>query len=150
MLASMPSKHALIDAVVAICWVAFALVWIGGALYNVRRSPRVRRRSLRSSAWLLLAIAIWLLVRRVVGVDRLSYLGEPDAVRGLGAALLVVATGFTIWARVELGTMWSSTPVARENHVLRADGPYAVTRHPIYTGILGMLLATAVVLGFGS
>src|SRR5262245_62627993 len=137
----MPSPNALLDTVVVICWVAFAVVWIGGALYNVRRSPHVRRRpSLRSSAWLLLALAIWLLVRRVVGVDRLSYRGEPDAVRGLGAALLVVATGFTIWARVELGTMWSSTPVARENHVLRADGPYAVTRHPIYTGILGMLL----------
>jgi protein-S-isoprenylcysteine O-methyltransferase Ste14 len=46
--------------------------------------------------------------------------------------------------------MWSSTPVARENHVLRTDGPYAVTRHPIYTGILGMLLGTAVALGFGA
>jgi protein-S-isoprenylcysteine O-methyltransferase Ste14 len=45
--------------------------------------------------------------------------------------------------------MWSSSPVARECHVLRTDGPYAVTRHPIYTGILGMLLGTAVALSFG-
>jgi protein-S-isoprenylcysteine O-methyltransferase Ste14 len=30
------------------------------------------------------------------------------------------------------------------------EGPYAVTRHPIYTGILGMLLGTAVALGFGA
>ena len=146
----MPSSHTLVDVVVWICWGAFAIVWVGGALYNARRSPHVRRRSLRSSAWLLLAIAIWLVARRVVGVDRLSYQGEADAVRGLGAALLVVATGFAIWARVELGTMWSSTPVTRENHVLRTDRPYAVTRHPIYTGILGMMLGSAVALGFGA
>jgi protein-S-isoprenylcysteine O-methyltransferase Ste14 len=30
------------------------------------------------------------------------------------------------------------------------EGPYAVTRHPIYTGVLGMLLGTAVALGFGA
>jgi protein-S-isoprenylcysteine O-methyltransferase Ste14 len=146
----MPSSHTLVDAVIWICWGAFAVVWIGGALYNARRSPHVRRRSLRSSVWLLVAITIWLAVRLVIGVDALSYEGEPDALRWLGAALLVVATGLAIWARAELGTMWSSTPVARENHVLRTDGPYAVTRHPIYTGILGMLLGTAVALGFGA
>jgi protein-S-isoprenylcysteine O-methyltransferase Ste14 len=147
----MPSSHTIVDAVIWICWGEFAVVWIGGALYNAHRSPHVRRRSLRSSVWLLVAITIWLAVRLVIEVDALSYQGEPDALRWLGAALLVVATGFAIWARIVLGgTMWSSTPVAKEHHVLRTDSPYAVTRHPIYTGILGMLLGTAVALGFGA
>jgi len=29
------------------------------------------------------------------------------------------------------------------------NGPYRVTRHPIYTGILGMLLGSAPIVGFG-
>lgn len=33
------------------------------------------------------------------------------------------------------------------DHRLRTTGPYAVTRHPIYTGILGMLIGTALVVG---
>jgi protein-S-isoprenylcysteine O-methyltransferase Ste14 len=33
--------------------------------------------------------------------------------------------------------------------VLHTEGPYAVTRHPIYTGILGMLLGTALASGLG-
>ena len=70
--------------------------------------------------------------------------------RAFGAVLLIVATGFTLWARIALGTMWSSSPVAKERHVLRTEGPYAVTRHPIYTGILGMVLGSAVVLNFGA
>jgi hypothetical protein len=38
----MPSSHTIVDAVIWICWGAFAVVWIGGALYNARRSPHVR------------------------------------------------------------------------------------------------------------
>jgi protein-S-isoprenylcysteine O-methyltransferase Ste14 len=37
----------------------------------------------------------------------------------------------------------------RANHELRTDGPYAVTRHPIYTGLLGMLLGTVLLNGLG-
>jgi protein-S-isoprenylcysteine O-methyltransferase Ste14 len=29
------------------------------------------------------------------------------------------------------------------------DGPYAITRHPIYTGLLGMLLGSALLAGLG-
>ena len=32
---------------------------------------------------------------------------------------------------------------------LRTDGPYAVTRHPIYTGLLGMMLGSALLGGLG-
>jgi protein-S-isoprenylcysteine O-methyltransferase Ste14 len=146
----MPSSHTLVDAVVWICWGLFAVVWIGGALYNVRRAPHARRRSFGSSLWSLVALAAWFVVRRVVGAESMSLHEEPEAVRLLGAVLLVVATGFSVWARMVLGTMWSSAPVAKEAHVLHTAGPYAVTRHPIYTGILGMLLATTLALDFGA
>jgi protein-S-isoprenylcysteine O-methyltransferase Ste14 len=146
----MPSSHTLTDVAVGVCWGLFGVVWAGGALYNARRAPHARRRSFGSSLWLLAAIGAWLVVRRVLGVEALSWRTEPEAIRLLGVALLVLATGFTVWARVVLGTMWSSSPVAKEDHVLRMEGPYALTRHPIYTGILGMLLATAIALGFGA
>ena len=67
-----------------------------------------------------------------------------------GLALLLAATIFTIWARLSLGSMWSMSPdVLQQYHELRTDGPYAVTRHPIYTGLLGMLLGTVLLNGFG-
>jgi len=58
----------------------------------------------------------------------------------VGLAILAVSTAFTIWARPALRTMWSFDPVVKQAHLLRTRGPYAVTRHPIYTGLLGMLL----------
>jgi protein-S-isoprenylcysteine O-methyltransferase Ste14 len=67
----------------------------------------------------------------------------------LGVAILVVSTGFTLRARRALGTMWASSAVVKDNHALRTDGPYGITRHPIYTGLLGMLAGTAAIDGLG-
>jgi protein-S-isoprenylcysteine O-methyltransferase Ste14 len=47
--------------------------------------------------------------------------------------------------------MWSASPnVLQADHELRTDGPYAITRHPIYTGLLGMLLGTVLLNGLGA
>jgi protein-S-isoprenylcysteine O-methyltransferase Ste14 len=45
--------------------------------------------------------------------------------------------------------MWSSAPAVKEQHQLRTGGPYAITRHPIYTGMLSMSLGSALVAGGG-
>ena len=56
---------------------------------------------------------------------------------------------FTIWARLVLGVMWSGAPAVKQEHQLRTGGPYGVTRHPIYTGMLGMFLGCLLVAGGG-
>ena len=69
--------------------------------------------------------------------------------RVLGLAVLAASTVFTLWARFSLGTMWSLAPQVKDDHRLRTHGPYAVTRHPIYTGVLGMLLGATLLSGIG-
>jgi protein-S-isoprenylcysteine O-methyltransferase Ste14 len=41
-----------------------------------------------------------------------------------------------------LGKEWSLTARLVEGHKLATSGPYAYVRHPIYAGMLGMLVAT--------
>jgi protein-S-isoprenylcysteine O-methyltransferase Ste14 len=74
---------------------------------------------------------------------------EAVWVRVLGLAVLVASTVFTLWARFSLGTSWSMAPKVTGDHQLRTRGPYAVTRHPIYTGLLGMLLGATLLSGIG-
>src|SRR5262249_270956 len=50
----------------------------------------------------------------------------------------------TWWARIHLGRLWSSAITRKEEHRLIDTGPYAFMRHPIYTGMITALLATAV------
>jgi protein-S-isoprenylcysteine O-methyltransferase Ste14 len=141
--------HTVADVAISVCWSAFAVVWILGGLYNARHAPAVRRRTMRHVQWLLIVATAWVGLRLIPGSDwsRLSL--HASWIRWPGLALLVVATVFTLWARFSLGSMWSSAVVEREGHELRTDGPYRIVRHPIYTGILGMLLGSALLDGFG-
>lgn len=52
-----------------------------------------------------------------------------------------------IWARVALGKNWSANVVLKENHELITGGPYSYVRHPIYSGLLLMILGLAIYLG---
>jgi protein-S-isoprenylcysteine O-methyltransferase Ste14 len=133
----------------AVCWLVFLIVWLVGWVVNLRRAPRVRRRLWMLSPTLVLVV-VAVLVGRFVPKDAF----RPLTYRAvwldvLALVLLVVSTAFTVWARRYLGTMWTSQPVVKEGHELRTDGPYGVTRHPIYTGLLGMLVATAILNGLG-
>nr|WSY50910.1 isoprenylcysteine carboxylmethyltransferase family protein [Streptomyces sp. NBC_00886] len=67
----------------------------------------------------------------------------------LGALLAVASTALLLWARWVLGVMWASIPMVQEHHELRTDGPYRIVRHPIYTGLLGLITGAMPACGFG-
>jgi protein-S-isoprenylcysteine O-methyltransferase Ste14 len=143
--------HRLVVVGIAACWGVVAAVWIAGAIYNVSRAPRARKRApaVTRVPILIVVLAAWLLFRLVPGPHWHSLTVETLWVRVPGLVILVCSTVFTLWARAALGTMWSGSPTVKAGHRLRTDGPYAVTRHPIYTGLLGMLLGTALLVGLG-
>lgn len=63
----------------------------------------------------------------------------------LSLLAIVAAAGsviFIMYAVNVLGKEWSLTARVVEGHQLATKGPYRIVRHPIYTGMLGMLLAT--------
>ena len=134
----------------SICWGVVIVTWIAGALYGARTS-RARRHGTRSGVvWQLGSFIAAVLVFRFAwhDLDRVSDRSEWIELSGL--VLLVASSAFTIWARLRLGRMWSASPnMLRTDHELRTDGPYAITRHPIYTGLVGMLLGTTLLNGLG-
>jgi protein-S-isoprenylcysteine O-methyltransferase Ste14 len=132
-----------------VCWGVFAVTWIAGAIYNARRAPVARARGNLVGVWLLGVGAYILLWWAVPAPVWRAVFARSAWSIGFGAAVLAIGTVFTVWARVELGTMWTSTAVVKQGHRLVTGGPYRVTRHPIYTGLLGMLIGTAMIQGFG-
>jgi protein-S-isoprenylcysteine O-methyltransferase Ste14 len=65
----------------------------------------------------------------------------------LGAALTLAGLLFTVWARVYLGRNWSGVVTVKADHELITGGPYALVRHPIYTGLLLAFIGTALAVG---
>jgi protein-S-isoprenylcysteine O-methyltransferase Ste14 len=130
---------------VVVCWAAFATTWLAAEIYNQGRAPAERTRSWFGSAVLPGAVIIAVITIAVPRADWRSLTFVSPAVRLLGLVILLGATAFTIWARLVLGVMWSGAPTVKEHHELRTSGPYSITRHPIYTGILGMLIGSLLV-----
>jgi protein-S-isoprenylcysteine O-methyltransferase Ste14 len=130
------------------CWGAIVVVWIAAAVGEAGTRPAVRVRG---------STEIGMVVLAVVGVAAIVLVGpsilapftvQAPWVRVIGAGVLIGSTLFAIRARLALGSSWSVGPRATD-HGLRTDGPYAITRHPIYTGLLGMLLGSALLGGLG-
>jgi protein-S-isoprenylcysteine O-methyltransferase Ste14 len=134
----------------SICWGVVIVTWIAGAVYGARNS-RGRRHGTRTGiAWQLGWFIAAVLVFRFAWHDLDRVTDRSEWIELPGLVLLVVSTVFTIFARLRLGRMWSVSPdMLRADHELRTDGPYAITRHPIYTGLVGMLLGTALLNGLG-
>jgi protein-S-isoprenylcysteine O-methyltransferase Ste14 len=148
----MTTQQMNLIAVVGIvaCWGALALAWLVGAILYEPEAPAERTRTW----WLGTAASTGLVLSLVVGlaVPRAAWQSlawHAPAARILGLAILLAGTAFAIWARLALGAMWSAAPTVKEEHQLRTAGPYAITRHPIYTGMLSMLLGSALLVGAG-
>src|SRR5437868_14363219 len=62
--------------------------------------------------------------------------------------LLVIASLIFVTAAVRtLGKQWSLQARVLEHHELIRRGPYRIVRHPIYTGMFGMLIAGSLAYG---
>jgi protein-S-isoprenylcysteine O-methyltransferase Ste14 len=65
----------------------------------------------------------------------------------VGVALTVGGLFFSVWARTHIGKNWSGIVTLKQGHELIVSGPYAIVRHPIYTGLLLALVGSAVARG---
>jgi protein-S-isoprenylcysteine O-methyltransferase len=101
------------------------------------------------------AVFVVLVVWRTAGLgkvsDRIRSLflegGQPAmlALPYLGSVICALGVAIAIWARFHLGANWSSHPALKVGHQLVTTGPYALVRHPIYTGMIAGLAGTALV-----
>jgi protein-S-isoprenylcysteine O-methyltransferase Ste14 len=136
-----------------VCWGVVIATWIAGAAYGAR-GPHGRRQggvAESDALWRIGAVVAAVLVYRLARHDLRVVTDHSWWIELPGLVLLIASTVFTLWARIRLGRMWSASPnVLQQEHQLRTDGPYAITRHPIYTGLLGMLIGTVLLNGLGA
>jgi protein-S-isoprenylcysteine O-methyltransferase Ste14 len=134
--------------IIPACWILFCLVWLLAAV-STKRSIYRESGAQRLRYWILLVIAYLLLTRghRLLYPFNVRIISATEAVQWMTGILCIAGLAFCVWARATLGRNWSGTITLKEGHELIERGPYRFVRHPIYTGMLTMLLATAIRFG---
>jgi protein-S-isoprenylcysteine O-methyltransferase Ste14 len=130
------------------CWLTFVAVWAITAVSTKRTMYReTRTRRLRYSVLLVIGYVLLLFGRRLPNPFNLHIVPHVAPVAWAAAVLCVIGLAFALWARITLGRNWSGLVTLKEEHELVGRGPYRLVRHPIYTGILTMIFATALAQG---
>jgi protein-S-isoprenylcysteine O-methyltransferase Ste14 len=128
-----------------VIWVGWFLSWVAASFWSSRTEKCVATREawLYRAAILVGAVLIAPWAAQALGEKRIWDVGN----RGAYALVAVMLAGLSLtWlARIHLGRLWSSAITRKEQHQIVDTGPYAFVRHPIYTGIITALLATAVI-----
>jgi len=130
------------------CWLALFVVWLLG-YFNIKRN--IARPNLEKYFGTTLLIVLGFLM--VFTTNASGFFGmqltPQNANFGvIGIVIVVIGVLFAIWARFALGSNWSGhIATVKENHELIQSGPYALVRHPIYTGFFFGMIGTALTLG---
>jgi protein-S-isoprenylcysteine O-methyltransferase Ste14 len=136
------------------CWVIFGLYWV--------ISARSVKSTQETKGWLAGNWhSIWLLIGGLflssppflakfgVPISLLTILLLPRSIVVYVVIIVLTVIGLivAIVARRTLAGNWSRAVAFKEDHELITAGLYHYIRHPIYTGILLMILGTALFVG---
>jgi protein-S-isoprenylcysteine O-methyltransferase Ste14 len=128
-----------------ICW----LVYWAVAARNAKATERRESAASRASHHVPLILGAALLsVPNIAGHALEQYfLPQTTALQWAGVACTAFGLGFSAFARAWLGRNWSSEVTVKQEHELIRGGPYALVRHPIYTGLLVALIGATLTVG---
>lgn len=138
----------LVFQYVDVLWVVFFVVWLVAAS-RVKRTERQESATSRIPYTILTTLAFVLLFVSQLGVGFLGlrFVTDSPVIEYAGLGIAIAGVVFAFWARAIIGQNWSSAVTVKQNHELIHRGPYRFVRHPIYTGLLTMIMGTAIVIG---
>ena len=138
----------MIDAIEWI-YIAFAALWVGRLCYwwgsrlyeYAKGTSKKVEKSDHGLKDLLMIVALLFLIT--------SFNGQLQEIYRCFIGFVIAAAGimFAIWARRYLGSNWSGGAKLKKGQTLVKTGPYAIVRHPIYTGLSVGIIGTAIAVG---
>src|SRR5690348_16306792 len=131
--------------IVSTVWLIWLIAWILAARFTAKTVARQSISSRLAHALPLAAGAFLLFIHPPPrGILTRPVIPSQGWRPWAGAILTLVGLSWSVWARAHLGRLWSGTVTLKADHAIIRSGPYAMTRHPIYTGLLIALIGSTV------
>lgn len=129
-------------------WIAYMLYWRAMA-EDVKVNERIEPAGSRLGRAALMFSGVLLLVMPRLPLPWLNQRFLPWGLWTFWCGAVITAGGllFSVWGRRHLGRNWSRSVTVKQDHELITSGPYALVRHPIYTGLLTGFAGSALARG---
>jgi protein-S-isoprenylcysteine O-methyltransferase Ste14 len=125
-------------------WLALFIVFVVFALRTNRiQSKEAVPKRILDKALLWASYVLIFTSGPIYGVFNRRIIPPASLAIQIGAAVALLGLLLTLWARIVLGRYWSGIVALKEDHQLVRSGPYAVVRHPLYTGLITAAYGTA-------
>jgi protein-S-isoprenylcysteine O-methyltransferase Ste14 len=133
--------------IVRLLWMMIFTVWMAAAYSS--NEPIHGKADWRSRIAVCVVGIAWvlLLARRFAGPFSWHVTPPVRLLVVTGFALTLIGLSFALWARYYLGRSWDAFISLKKDHKLVRTGPYAIVRHPIYSGFMVAATGTAFVIG---
>jgi protein-S-isoprenylcysteine O-methyltransferase Ste14 len=133
--------------IIAGLWLLFVAYWAVAAVGAKRSTSRRLWRGeigLRLVVILLIAAVLQSRSLRQFLAETQRSASHSDILGWTGVALCLFGFSLAINARRHLGRNWGPPMSRKEQPELVTSGPYALIRHPIYTGLILAMLGSAI------
>ena len=134
-------------SIVGLCWLIFFIWWGVSALFT-KKSVTKRGWWWRIYLMIVLILAFIFINKSKTnpGIAKELFINTffvaAPLISIIAAIFAVAGVSLAIWARIYLGRNWSGYVTYKKNHELVTSGPYKYIRHPIYSGVMLMLIGT--------
>ena len=139
----------LVFVLIIFCWFAFTGVFFFRKKTEAAPERKRETASIPGVVLQCLAYAVVWSIRRPAFSPIASFNQTIEIVVGLVTVVVAgLSVAIVMTAVKTLGKEWSVTARLVEGHNLATRGPYGFVRHPIYTGMFGMLLASGLAISY--
>lgn len=131
-----------------VTWISYFFYWwlMANDVKSSIRTESTLSRLIRSLSIISALLLLWI-SKFPFPVLNIRFLSPGDLSFWIGFIITAVGLLFSVWARKLLGNNWSQAVTIKDDHQLIKDGPYALVRHPIYTGLLLGFVGTSIAIG---
>ncbi|MGA3014436.1 MAG: isoprenylcysteine carboxylmethyltransferase family protein [Bacteroidales bacterium] len=131
-----------------VTWISYFIYWwlMAKDVKSSIRTESTLSRVIRSLSIILALLLLWI-SKFPIPILNIRFLSHSYLSFGIGFIFTAGGLLFSVWARKLLGKNWSQAVTIKDNHQLIKDGPYALVRHPIYTGLILGFIGTSIAVG---
>lgn len=127
-------------------WAGWAFLWVVTAQFTLKMKKNEGLARLQHTVPTFIGLVTVFHSGQIPEIS-LGPVYDSEFLRWAGVAVTVAGHAFSIWARRHLGKYWSGTVALKHDHKIVDTGPYALVRHPIYTGLLLAAFGSAMAAG---